>query len=103
MWLAPPIYSSEIKRSSSWRKITGIITRTGDNFLLSNSDIKNLELLSPMFPNYIGVLHKEARDSIKEDGSIVDQLDVNWATMGGNSKNNITGTIPTCVGNVVDS
>ena len=31
-----------------------IIKKTGDNFLLSNTDLKNLGILSPNFPEYIG-------------------------------------------------
>ena len=31
-----------------------IITKTGDNFLLSNADLKNLGILSQNFPEYIG-------------------------------------------------
>ena len=46
-------------KSPSWRKVKIVITRLGSNFLLSNSNLKNLQLLSPSFPNYIGVLRKE--------------------------------------------
>ena len=30
-----------------------IITKTGNHFLLSNADLKNLGILSPNFPEYI--------------------------------------------------
>ena len=31
-----------------------VVTKTGKNFLLSNADLKNLDLLSTEFPQYIG-------------------------------------------------
>ena len=60
----------------SWQRMKVIITKTGENFFLSNSDLKSLKHLSPKFPNYVGVQHTDARDSMKKDGSIVNQTDV---------------------------
>ena len=42
----------------SWRRVKVIITKTGDNFLLSNADLKNLGILSPNFPEYIGEIRR---------------------------------------------
>ena len=44
----------KVPASPSWRRVKVIITKTGNNFLLSNVDLKNLGILSPNFPEYIG-------------------------------------------------
>ena len=44
----------KVPASPSWRWVKGIITKTGDNFLQSHADLKNLGILSPNFPEYIG-------------------------------------------------
>ena len=79
------------------------IKSTRENFLLSDSDLKNLELLSLKFPNYIGILHIDDKDSMKADGNIVNQTDINQVILDDKSSNNMTGTIPMGVGNVADS
>ena len=42
------------KASLSWRWVKVVITESGDNFLLSCSDLKNLDLMSRNFPEYTG-------------------------------------------------
>ena len=42
------------KVSPSWRKVKVVVTESGDNFLLSCSDLKNLDLMSKSFPEYMG-------------------------------------------------
>ena len=44
----------KVPASPSWRRVKVIITKTGNNFLLSNADLKNLGILSPNFPECIG-------------------------------------------------
>ena len=36
--------------SPSWKRVEVVITKTGENFLLSHADLKNLDLLSEDFP-----------------------------------------------------
>ena len=38
------------KNSPSWRRVKVVVTDSGDNFLLSCSDLKNLDLMSKIFP-----------------------------------------------------
>ena len=40
--------------SPSWRRVKVVITKTGENFLLSHAALKNLNLLSDNFPEYLG-------------------------------------------------
>ena len=40
--------------SPSWKRVEVVITKTGENFLLSHADLKNLDLLSEDFPEYLG-------------------------------------------------
>ena len=40
--------------SPSWKRLEVVITKTGENFLLSHADLKNLNLLSEDFPEYLG-------------------------------------------------
>ena len=47
-----------------------VVTKSSDNFLISNADLKNLELLSKKFPEYIGQRHHAYMDSISKDGKI---------------------------------
>ena len=43
----------KVPASPSWKRVKVIVTKTGDNFLLSHADLKNLGLLSTDFPEYI--------------------------------------------------
>ena len=36
-----------------------LVTVSGENFLLSNADLKNLSLLAADFPSYLGRMRKE--------------------------------------------
>ena len=49
----------KVPASPSWRREKVIVTKTGNNFLLSNADLKNLGILSPNFPEYIGERRRE--------------------------------------------
>ena len=40
--------------SASFRCVRVIITTEGSNFLLGLSDLKNLQLLDPQFPHFLG-------------------------------------------------
>ena len=40
--------------SPSWKRVKVVITKTWENFLLSHSDLKNLDLLSTDFLEYLG-------------------------------------------------
>ena len=42
------------KASPVWKRIEVVITKTGENFLLSHANLKNLNLLSSNFPEYLG-------------------------------------------------
>ena len=44
----------KVPASPSWRRVKVIVTKTGENFLLSHANLKNLGLLSTNFPEYIG-------------------------------------------------
>ena len=63
------VYISD-KKSPWWRHVKVVVTESGDNFLLSNADLKNLELLSPKFPAYLGKRRKGYMDSISFDQSV---------------------------------
>ena len=39
--------------SPSWKKFSLVVTAIGENFFLSNADLKNLSLLAPNFPSYL--------------------------------------------------
>ena len=60
-----------------------MITESGENFLLSCSDLKNLELMSKSFPEYTGKVrsgHPNAADDIKDlmkeklEGNITEEI-----------------------------
>ena len=40
--------------SPSWKRMEVVITKTGENFLLAQADLKNLKLLSDDFLEYLG-------------------------------------------------
>ena len=42
------------KVSPFWRRVMVVVTESGENFSLSCSDLKNLDLMSKNFPEYIG-------------------------------------------------
>ena len=62
------------KASPSWKRVKVVITESGENFLLSCSDLKNLELMSKSFPEYTGKVRSghantaaEIKDWMKEE------------------------------------
>ena len=57
------------KASPSWRRVKVVVTESGNNFLLSCSDLKNLDLMSKSFPEYTGKVrsgHAKADADLKE-------------------------------------
>ena len=57
----------------SWRRVKVIVTRTGDNFLLSNADLKNLGILSPNFPEYIGEIRRAHVKSTQREEELANE------------------------------
>ena len=58
--------------SPSWKRVKVIVTKTGDNFLLSHADLKNLGLLSTDFPEYIGERRRAHIESTKREEELAD-------------------------------
>ena len=57
------------KASPSWRRVKVVVTESGDNFLLSCSDLKNLDVMSKSFPEYMGKVrsgHATATSDVEE-------------------------------------
>ena len=61
------------KVSPSWRRVKVVVTESGDNFLLSCSDLKNLDLMSKDFPEYIGQRRGAHASSVLAIGEIIDE------------------------------
>ena len=57
----------KVPASPSWKRVKVIVTKTGDNFLLSHKDLKNLGLLSANFPEYIGEIRRAHIQSTKRE------------------------------------
>merc|ERR1712089_90530 len=57
----------KVPATPSWKRVKVIVTRTGDNFLLSHADLKNLGLLSKDFPEYIGERRRAHVQSTKRE------------------------------------
>ena len=51
------------RASPSWKKIRLVVMVSGENFLLSNGDLKNLSILAADFPSYLGRMRKQVLDS----------------------------------------
>ena len=58
------------KASPVWKWVEVVITKTGENFLLSHADLKNLNLLSDNFPEYLGDRRRGVARNIKEEEEI---------------------------------
>ena len=58
------------KASPVWKRIEVVINKTGENFLLSHANIKNLNLLSSNFPEYLGERRGGVAQNIKEEDEI---------------------------------
>ena len=57
------------KASPSWRRVKVMVTESWDNFLLSCSDLNNLNLISKGFPEYTGKVksgHANATTDIED-------------------------------------
>ena len=61
------------KVSPSWRRVKVVIKESGGNFLLSNGDLKNLDLLSKSFSKYIGQCRGAHASSASKDREVVDK------------------------------
>ena len=48
--------------STSFRKVRTIITREGSNFLVGLKDLKNLQLIDPSFPKFLGGPDQRRKD-----------------------------------------
>ena len=55
------------KASPSWRRVKVVVTESGNNFLLSCSDLKNLDLMSKSFPEYTGKVRSAKADADLEE------------------------------------
>ena len=58
------------KASPVWKRVEVVITKTGENFLLSHADLKNLNLLSDNFPEYLGDRRRGVANNIREEEEI---------------------------------
>ena len=58
------------KASPVWKRVEVVITKTGENFLLSHADLKNLNLLSDNFPEYLGDRRRGIARNIREEEEI---------------------------------
>ena len=59
--------------SPVWKRVEVVITKTGENFLLSHADLKNLNLLSNNFPEYLGERKRGLAQNIREEDEITSQ------------------------------
>ena len=57
--------------SPSWKRVEVVITKTGENFLLSHADLKNLNMLSSDFPEYLGDRRRGFAQNIGEEDEII--------------------------------
>ena len=57
--------------SPSWKRVEVVITKTGRNFLLAHANLKNLDLLSNNFPEYLGQRIRGFTSSVQEEDKIV--------------------------------
>ena len=61
--------------SPSWKRVKVVITKTGENFLLSHADLKNLNLLSEDFLEYLGQRRRGFARSVQEEDELVSRPD----------------------------
>ena len=60
----------KVKASPVWKRVEVVITKTGENFLLSHANLKNLKLLSNNFPEYLGERRRGVARNIREEDEI---------------------------------
>ena len=48
-----------------------VVTKTGENFLLAHADLKNLNLLSDDFPEYLGDRRRGFARKVQEEDEIM--------------------------------
>ena len=56
--------------SPSWKWVKVVITRTGENFLLSHANLKTLDLLSADFPEYLGERRRAYIKLVQEENEL---------------------------------
>ena len=56
--------------SPVWKRVEVVITKTGENFPLSHIDLKNLNLLSNDFPEYLGDRRRGFAQNVREEDEI---------------------------------
>ena len=61
------------KASPSWRRVKVVVTESGDNFLLSCSDLKNLDLMSKNFLEYTGQRRGAHASAVLDVGEIINE------------------------------
>ena len=61
------------KASPSWRRVKVGVTESGNNFLISCSDLNNLDLMSKDFPEYIGQRRGGHTSSVSVVGEIIEE------------------------------
>ena len=61
----------KVPASPSWKRMEVVITKTGENFLLAHADLKNLDLISNDFPEYLGDRRREFTRKVQEEDEIV--------------------------------
>ena len=57
--------------SPSWKRVEVVITKTRENFFLAHADLKNLDLLSDNFPEYLGQRRRGFTRTVQEEDKIV--------------------------------
>ena len=61
----------EAQASPVWKRVEVVVTKTGENFLLAHADLKNLDLLSSNFPEYLGDRRRDFVRKVQEEDEIV--------------------------------
>ena len=51
-----------------------VVTKTGENFLLSNADLRNLNLLFVNFPEYLGKRRKAYIQAVQRENELASGL-----------------------------
>ena len=57
--------------SPSWKRVEVVVTMTGDNFLVAHANLKNLDLVSDNFPEYLCDRRRGFTKKIQEEDVIV--------------------------------
>ena len=57
--------------SLSWKRVEVVVAKTGENFLLAHADLKNLDLLSDDYREYLGDRRRGFTQMVQEEDEIV--------------------------------